>query len=434
MAEGPRSRGWGRRLRGSRSVAAFAAAVGLAVLATLTAQGAARGTAPGATPVRDDPAAGDDLVLGMSTALSGPAADLGNRMLAGVEAALAEVERGGGIHGRKLRLIALDDGYEPDVAGPNVRRLIEQEHVLAIVGNVGTPTAVATLPIAVASGTPFYGAFTGAGLLRKEPPDACVVNYRASYAEETTAMVDALVLQAGFAPEEVAFFTQRDAYGDAGFAGGTAALERHGLADESKVLHARYERNTVAVERALADVLLAQPPPRAIIMVGAYQPCAAFVKLARENGVDALFLSVSFVGSMSLLRELGDRGDGVVITQVVPHFDADLPIVKEYRAAIAALDAKSQPDFISLEGYVATRLLCRGLATIEARPDRRSVIQALEGLGTFDLGLGVPLELSPARHQACSQVWPTVIRGGRIVPFEWSELAARRRAASGGPR
>ena len=420
MAEGRKSRWRGRCPRVARPVAAIAAAAGLAALATFAA--------PAATPVREDPAAGgNDLVLGMSTALSGPAADLGNRMLAGFQAALAEVERGGGIHGRKLRLIALDDGYEPDVAGPNVRRLIEQEHVLAIVGNVGTPTAVATLPIAVASGTPFYGAFTGAGLLRKEPPDSCVVNYRASYAEETTAMVDALLLQAGLAPEEVAFFTQRDAYGDAGFAGGTAALRRHGLADESKVLHARYERNTVAVERALADVLLAQPPPRAIIMVGAYRPCAAFVKLARENGVDALFLSVSFVGSMSLLRELGDRGDGVEVGH-------DLPIVKEYRAAIAALDAESPPDFISLEGYVAARLLCRGLATLEARPDRASVIRALEGLGTFDLGLGVPLELSPTRHQACRQVWPTVIRGGRIVPFEWTELAARRKSASGGPR
>jgi ABC-type branched-subunit amino acid transport system substrate-binding protein len=412
---------WSGRLPARRVGPARAVVACLAAGATLSLAAAQSAPAGDAAPRR-----ADEIVLGMSTALRGPAADLGNRMLAGVNAALAEVERNGGIRGRHLRLIALDDGYEPDVAGPNVRRLVEKENVLAIVGDVGTPTAVAALPIAVASGTPFYGAFTGAGLLRKDPPDHCVVNYRASYAEETTAMVDALIEHARLAPEQIAFFTQRDAYGDAGFAGGTAALKRHGLKDESRILHARYERNTVAVERALADILVAEPPPRAIIMVGAYQPCAAFVKLARENGVDALFLSVSFVGSMSLLRELGDRGDGVVVTQVVPHFESDLPAVKEYRAAIAAFDPKSQPDFISLEGYLAMRVFCRGLAAIEGVPDRASILRSLEDLGSFDLGLDQPLHLSPTQHQACHRVWPTVIRGGRIVPFEWSELGAKR--------
>jgi branched-chain amino acid transport system substrate-binding protein len=365
-------------------------------------------------------------VLGMSTALTGPAEDLGNKMLDGVRAALAETERSGGIQGRHVRLIALDDGYEPERAGPNVRRLVEQEHVLALVGDVGTPTAVAALQITNTSGTPFYGAFTGAGLLRKTPPDPLVVNYRASYAEETRAMVDALIGQAGLACEQVAFFTQRDAYGDAGFAGGVTALKLHGLKDENAVLHVRYERNTVAVERALADVLLADPPPRAIIMVGAYQPCATFIKLARENGLDALFLNVSFVGSMSLLRELDDRGEGVVITQVVPHFDADLPIVNEYRKALQALDVDKKPDFVSLEGYVSARILCRALSTIQGPPERESVIRALESLGSFDIGLGETLRLSPEEHQACHRVWPTVIRGGRIVPLDWSELGKKR--------
>lgn len=362
-----------------------------------------------------------ELVLGMSTALTGPVADLGNRMLSGVQAALVEVERSGGIRGRRVRLIALDDGYEPERAGPNVRRLVEGDHVLAVVGNVGTPTAVAALQITNASGTPYYGALSGAGLLRRTPPERYVVNYRASYVEETKAMVDALIGSAGLSG--IAFFTERDAYGDAGFAGGVAALKAHGLTDESTVLHVRYERNTVAVEKALADVLLADPTPRAIIMVGAYRPCATFIELARTHGVEAVFLNVSFVGATSLLRELGDHGEGVIITQVVPHFESDLPIVVEYRAALLALDPEEQPDSISLEGYVSTRILCRALATIEGDPDRKAVIRALEGLGSFDIGLGEPLELSAGEHQACHRVWPTIIRGGRIVPFEWTELA-----------
>jgi ABC-type branched-subunit amino acid transport system substrate-binding protein len=382
-------------------------------LAALLLGSASGSSTPGA---KTPPSA---IVLGMSTALSGPAADLGNRMRDGVAAALAEVERGGG---RSIRLITRDDGYEPDRAGPNVRELVEQEHVLAIVGNVGTPTAVSALQVTNASGTPFYGAFTGAGLLRKSPPDHWVVNFRASYAEETKAMVDALIEQAGLSCEQIACFTQRDAYGDAGYAGALQALKSHGLKEASRVLHVRYERNTLAVEAALGALMLAEPAPRAVIMVGAYLPCAAFIKLARENEIDATFLNVSFVGSSSLLRELGPQGDGVIITQVVPHFDSDLPIVAEYRAALRAYDGALQPDFVSLEGYISTRILCRALASIEGTPDRESLIRALEALGSFDIGLGTPLALSAEQHQACHRVWPTILRGGSIVPFEWSAL------------
>jgi len=364
----------------------------------------------------------DEVLLGMSTALTGPASDLGNGMLDGVRAALAEVDRSGGIRGRHVRLIALDDGYEPDRTGPNVRQLVEKNKVVAVVGDVGTPTAVAALPIADASGTPFYGAFTGAGLLRKTPPDPWVVNYRASYAEETRTMIDGLVEHAGLAPREIAFFTQRDAYGDAGFASGVAALQAHGLKDAGSVLHVRYERNTVAVEKALADVLLADPPPRAIILIGAYRPCAAFIRLARQNGVEALFLNVSFVGSASLVRELGPLSEGVIVTQVVPHFRSDVPVVAEYREALRTLDPAKEPGFVSLEGYLSTRVLLRALGEIEGPPDRASLRRALEGLGTFDLGLGEPLRLSPEEHQACHRVWPTILRGGEALPFEWSEL------------
>jgi branched-chain amino acid transport system substrate-binding protein len=364
----------------------------------------------------------EEIVLGMSTALTGPASDLGTRMLDGVRAALDEIGKSGGIHGRTVRVIALDDGYEPERTGPNVRRLIDDHHVIALVGDVGTPTAVAALPIASATGTPFYGAVTGAGLLRKNPPDHNVVNYRASYAEETRAMIDGLVEKVGIPCAEIAFFTQRDAYGDAGFAGGLAAMKAHGLASEKAIVHGRYERNTVAVETAVAEMLLAEPRPRAVVMIGTYAPCAAFIKLARSNGLEALFLNVSFVGSHSLLRELGDRGEGVIITQVVPHFDDELPIVAEYRAAFGALYPGQALGFASLEGYISTRILCRALARIDGKPDRASVILALEGLGTFDIGLGEPLRLSADEHQACHRVWPTIVRGGTIVPLDWTTL------------
>ncbi|MBW1896213.1 MAG: ABC transporter substrate-binding protein [Deltaproteobacteria bacterium] len=360
----------------------------------------------------------------MSTALTGPAAALGLNMRAGVLAAIDEVNQTGGIRGRKLRLISYDDGYEPARTAPNMRQLVDEEHVLTIIGNVGTPTAVAAIPIANASKTPFFGAFTGAGILRKTPPDRYVINYRASYAEETMAMVDALITNGGLKHHEVAFFTQRDAYGDAGFVGGVAALKRHGLKDENSIVHGRYERNTLAVENALADILMSDPQPNAVIMVGAYAPCAAFILLAKHSGLNALFMNVSFVGAEPLAEQLGKHGDGVIVTQVVPHFDSALPVVRDYRKALQSWNSWAVPTFGSLEGYISARILCRALETIPGAVTQEAIVNALEGLGEFDLGLGEQLRLGPDQHQACHRVWPTVLSDGNMVPFKWEDLAS----------
>jgi ABC-type branched-subunit amino acid transport system substrate-binding protein len=372
----------------------------------------------------DSRASDQPLLFGMSSVLSGPAKDLGLNMSLGLRAAFEEQNRLGGVRGRPLQLLALDDGYEPERAVPNMHTLISEKEVLALVGNVGTPTAVATVPIANRAHVPFFGAFTGAGVLRKSPPDRYVVNYRASYAEETEAMVEALVGTVGIRPDEIAFFTQRDAYGDAGFAGGLRALQRHGVSDPLSVAHGRYERNTLAVENGLADLLFHVIRPRAVILVGAYSPCAEFIKLARESELEALFLNVSFAGAEPLRQALGAAGDGVVITQVVPHYDADLPAVRAYREALHTMEPGAVPSFGSLEGYIAGRILCLALTTWTGSLDREAIIDALESLGTFDIGLGVPLVLGPTEHQACHTVWPTMIRGDRVVPLEWSELSA----------
>lgn len=371
------------------------------------------------------PHAADEILLGMSTALSGPTAELGKGMRDGVLLGLERANRTGGIGGRTLRLLALDDGYEPARAAPNVRRLIEEEKVLAVVGNVGTPTAIASLPLAREHRTLFYAPFTGAGVLRRNPPDRYVINYRASYAEEISAMVDALVGPGGLNPTDIAFFTQRDGYGDAGYVGGFNALKRHGLQDDEEILHVRYPRNTLAVENALADLLLAETLPKAVIMVGAYAPCAKFVRLARGAGLDALFLSVSFVGGDFLAHELGAEVERLVVTQVVPHIhDTSLPIVNEYHEDLRTLAPGSSPTFVGLEGYIAARLLTTALERIEGEPTREAVVDALEGLGSFDLGLGAAVRLGPEEHQASRSVWPTRLRRGELVPLRWEEIGA----------
>lgn len=367
----------------------------------------------------------ESLTFGMSTALSGPAAGLGQNMKLGFEAAFGEINREQGIEGRPLHLIALDDGYEPIRTTPNMRKLIDKQEVLAIVGNVGTPTAVAAIPIAQEAKTPFFGAFTGAGVLRKTPPDRYVINYRASYAEETAAMVDALIDIAKMKTDEIAFFTQRDAYGDAGYAGGITALKRHGLKNEQSIAHGRYERNTLAIENALADIAQSNPLPKAIIMVGSYAPCAAFIKQAKEFGLHSLFLNVSFVGTAPLAKELGDLSDGVIVTQVVPHPESDLPIVREYREAITRANPSAEYTFGSLEGYIAARILIKAIRSYSEEITREGIIKALEGLGEFDIGLKEPLKLGPGIHQASHAIWPTIIRKGKAIPFEWTDLSPK---------
>lgn len=372
----------------------------------------------------------NDLLFGMSTALSGPLAEIGNELKTGVIAGFERANRNGGIHQRRLRLIALDDGYEPTRSAPNVSHLLDEENVLALIGNVGTPTAIASIPIAKERRTLFFAPFSGAGVLRRIPPDRYVINYRASYSEEIAAMVDALINVGGLIPEEIAFFTQRDGYGDAGYVGGFKALRKHGLKDEQQILHVRYQRNTMAVENALADILLADPLPRAVIMVGAYAPCAKFITLARETGLKILFLNVSFVGSESLAASLPRDMDGVLVTQVVPDpFSSALPLVKEYREDLASLAPRKLPSSVSLEGYISARILLKALENSEPPLSREQIIDRLEALGTFELGLDTPLHLAPGEHQASHRIWPTVLKDGRFVPFDWQEIGASLPAA-----
>ncbi len=363
----------------------------------------------------------DTLKIGMSTALDGPAKGLGQNVRLGVEAYFNEINSAGGINGNKLKLTALDDGYEPSRAGPNMRQLIEKDGVVAVIGNVGTPTAIVTVPIANKKKTLLFGAVTGAGVLRKSPPDRYIINYRASYAEETAAMISGL-LKSGIKPEEIALFTQKDGYGDAGYNGAVKALKSQSFQDTNKLAHGRYKRNTTNVEEGLGIILDADVEPKAIIMVGAYKPCAKFIKLAKEDLPDVLFLNVSFVGSIPLLNELGDKAENVIVTQVVPHFNDPTPGVAEYRTALKTYKADMQPGFLSLEGYLAAKILAEGIKAAGAKVTRESIIDGLESLSSIDVGIGKSLSLSSSEHQANHNVWPTRIKGGKYVPLDWSQL------------
>lgn len=358
------------------------------------------------------------ILLGMSTALSGPAQSLGAGMKQGMEAYFARVNWDGGVHGREISLITLDDGYVPDAAAQNMTTLIEEANVLAVLGNVGTPTAKVTVPIASERKTLLFGAFTGAGLLRPSPPNRYVVNYRASYLQETAAMVLGLLAR-GVLPYQIAIFSQDDAYGDAGYAGVMRGLQGAGYLHGYRLAHGRYERNTQDVEQGLLTILEAPIKPRAIIMIGAYAACAKFIRVARRSLPDAMYLNVSFVGSTALRDALGDASEGVVITQVVPHFESDLPLVREYRRDLLEHSPRAEPGFVSLEGYIVARIFVEGLRRAGPGVDRESIIDALLGIRNLDIGIGTPIHYSEERYQGSQTVWPTIIHDGRFEPFSF---------------
>lgn len=359
-----------------------------------------------------------EIVIGMSAALSGPSAQLGRGMRLGVNAYLKKVNDAGGVFGRRLRLVVLDDSYQAEPVGHNMQRLIDEAGVLAVVGSVGTAGAGVAAPIANARHVLLFGAFSGADLLRRTPPDRYVINVRASYAEETAVMVRGL-LRKGIKPQQIAFFTQDDAYGDSGYAGAVRAIEALGYADAKTLAHGRYPRGTLDVEDGLLEVVQAKARPRAVIMVGAYGACAKFIKLARQLLTDTLYLNVSFVGSEALTAALGTDGNGVIVTQVVPHYDSNLPGTAEYRAALERYAPGTPRDFVSLEGFLVAKAFVEGLRRAGHEPTRDAVVDAIERAGTIDIGIGVPLHFSAKEHQGSHHVWLTEIRDGKLVSIDW---------------
>lgn len=342
----------------------------------------------------------DTILIGQSAALSGPAEQLGKEMKSGAEAYFDIVNQNGGVNGRMIKMVSVDDGYEPDKAAANTKKLISEDKVLALFGYVGTPTANASLPILTEAKVPFIGAFTGAQSLR-EPFNRYVFNVRASYFDETEAIIQHLV-QSG--AKRISVFYQNDAYGKAGLAGVERAMKKRNLTISSTVT---VERNTVDVAKAVQT--MSKDPPTAIVMISAYKSCAAFIKSMQRAGAFPQFWNVSFVGSKALADELGDDGRGVQISQVVPFPWSDVqPIVREYQKRIGGAEKYS---FTSLEGYIAAKVLVEGLKRAGKNPTRESLVDGLASMGKIDLG-GFTVNYTPTNHNGSSFVDLTIISRG----------------------
>ncbi|MDP3480554.1 MAG: ABC transporter substrate-binding protein [Desulfoprunum sp.] len=342
------------------------------------------------------------IVLGQSCALTGPAKNLGLEMRAGLLAAFAKINDEGGLKGRDIVLLSRDDGYEPDRAAKNTRDFINNENVFMLIGEVGTPTSSAVIPLVEQNKIPFFAPFTGAEFLRV-PFRKYVINVRASYFQEMEKLASYLIDVKKI--RRIACFYQDDSYGLAGLEGIERALKKRGL---DLVSRGSYERNTVAVLRGLTDVQKADP--EAVILVGTYSACAEFIKLSKARTAnELLYCNISFVGTESLRTTLGRYGSNVIVSQVVPYpKDTSIALIHEYADAMKKYQHDAPVSFTSLEGYIAGKLFYRIASAVPGDLRREKFISTMEDVGTFDLG-GVVLQFGPGDHQGMETIYLTKI-------------------------
>jgi branched-chain amino acid transport system substrate-binding protein len=351
----------------------------------------------------------NSITLGMTSPFSGPNGAYGNDMLKVIQAYFDQVNKSGGVNGRKINLVALDDGYETDRAVSNTRILISEKNAFALLASYGSsPTTEAMNKVFGPARVPLVGTISGAGSLREpisqNPGSRYMFNVRASYADETEAIVNQLV---SLGLKNIAVFYQNDGFGKSGLDGVTTALKKHNLAPTAA---ATVERNSVDVTAAVETI--AKAKPQAVVMVTLYKPTAAFVKAMKKVNQSPMFMTLSPVGTEQLIAELGPDARGIGISQVMPYPWSDVvPIVHDYQKLVGN---KNNFSYYGIEAYAMARIMVDALRKAGKDLTREKLLAALEGMNT-DLG-GFRVAFSPTNRQGSRFVELTVVgSGGKIL-------------------
>ena len=348
------------------------------------------------------------LIIGQSIPLTGPSAKLGRKYLAGMMAWLNHINRKGGIHGKKIQLISLDDQYEPQQTFANTKKLIQKPNLLALFGFIGTPTSKVVLPIVEQERIPFIAPLTGASLLRRSDLKM-VFNMRASYASEIQAIVNSLVRSAR---QRIAVVYQDDAFGDDGLKATINALKTHNL---KPVVTTTVQRNSANVRQAINDITDANP--NAVIIISAYVSSAAVSQALRDKKMNVQIMNVSFVGTGALEEALPPgQANGIGISQVVPFpWDRWIPVVARYQQRMRETDPNAAYGFTSLEGFMAAQMLTIALEKSGKNPSREKLIESLESIKNLDLG-GYTLDFARDDHQGSDYVELTFLGAQQWEP------------------
>ena len=358
-----------------------------------------------------DPGVTDtSITIGMSAPLSGPNGAYGIDMRQSIQAYFEQLNKAGGINSRKLELVALDDGYETERTVANTKSLLHEKNAFALLAYYGSsPTTEALNTVIGPAKVPLIGTISGASSLREpissNPNSRYMFNIRASYADESEAVVNQLV---SLGLKRIAVLYQNDGFGKSGLEGVSAALKKHNLVTAAV---ATVERNSLDVSAALEPITKATP--QAVIMVTLYKPTAAFVKAMKKAGQNPMFITLSPVGTELLVQELGPDARGIGISQVVPYPWNDVtPVVREYQKLAAKPGSYS---YYGLEGYLMARTLVEGLKRAGKELSREKLVVGLESMNNVDLG-GYRINYSPSARYGSRFVELTVIgAGGKVL-------------------
>lgn len=383
-----------------------------------------------------EPCLGKEIRIGMSAAFTGPSRGLGIELYRGSMAYFSHVNEQGGVFGHKISVIAYDDGYNPVPTISNTIRLVQEDDVFLLFDYVGTPTVTRMLPLlkiysSQREGLLFFP-FSGAQPQRERPYGQYVFNLRASYQQEIDALVDYLV---SVGRNRIAVFYQIDAYGRSGWEAVQKSVAKHGA---RVVGEATYYRGAAYDTSMKAQVkILRQSSPDSIISIGAYQACASFVRDSRDAGLNVPIANVSFVDSENMLKLLINAGElagrdytaNLINSQVVPSYETiELPAVVQYRTLMekyGVMPPKSliEQDYlphkhsaVSLEGFLNAKMLVAILEKLGPDLRARNLRATVEAIQNFDLGINVPVNFGPDRHQGLDAVFLTTVEQGRFVP------------------
>jgi ABC-type branched-subunit amino acid transport system substrate-binding protein len=362
-----------------------------------------------------------DIKIGMSTDLSGPIKYIGNHMNIGIQTYL---KKNNATKKNKytFSLITYDDNYNPIQASKNVYKLINEDKVLALLGNMGTPASKLTIPMANEVNIASFGFYTGGKYVRKEPSDKNVFNYRISYEQEVKFIISNL-LEKGIKPEEIAFLSQNDAYGNSGYFAAIKELQKKGFKSTHTLLNGRYNSHSLNVESALAKLLDHDSEPKIILMFGITKPIIKFLQLAKKDFPNTSFISISPISLTTIIHQLKDLSNGLIITQTVPLLSSQLPIVLEFLKEFKLYFPHEKPTPSSLEGYIVGKLFVNSLNSSDIKvTDKNSIIKILSETKDIDIGLGFKSSFTQKYNQYSQKIWTSVIRNGTVKEYNWNEM------------
>jgi branched-chain amino acid transport system substrate-binding protein len=351
-----------------------------------------------------------EIRFGIVIPFTGSAKENGQNYKQGIDVAFAKINEAGGVNGRLLKLIPADDGFEPTRTLGAMKQLLEKEQVFGYFGNLGTPTAEVSVPYALEHRTLFFAPFTGGTAVRHDPPDRYVFNYRPSFMEEADAAVRYLLRVRKLKPNQIAAFGENDAFGDQGFAGIAKAYRAIGVSDAA-ILRLTYNRNTIDVDEAVNQLRLQKIPIKAVVMTATTRPAAKFIEKTHDLFPGMIYTNMSVSGATALADELMLLGprftDNIIVTQTVPAVSGYSSEVLEFKTALTKYYPGVNPDYLSLEGFIAANILIDALKRCGPQVETEKLVDVLESTRNLDIGLGAPISFGRGEHQALHKVWGT---------------------------